>query len=58
MNGVQIGRRAIRTGWAIRRSGTEQLKVGSEDEKEEVLFEFNFGEDLDRKFQNSKCSKS
>uniref|UniRef100_A0A914KXR9 RRM domain-containing protein n=1 Tax=Meloidogyne incognita TaxID=6306 RepID=A0A914KXR9_MELIC len=35
MNGVQIGRRAIRTGWAIRRSGTEQLKVGSEDEKEE-----------------------
>jgi len=54
MNGVQIGRRAIRTGWAIRRSGTEQLKVGSEDEKEEVLFEFNFGEDLDRKFQNSK----
>ncbi|CAK5057495.1 unnamed protein product [Meloidogyne enterolobii] len=35
MNGVQLGRRAIRTGWAIRRSGTEQLKVGSEDEKEE-----------------------
>ena len=36
MNGVQLSRRAIRTGWAIRRSSTEQIKVGSEDEKEEV----------------------
>uniref|UniRef100_A0A915LXG6 RRM domain-containing protein n=1 Tax=Meloidogyne javanica TaxID=6303 RepID=A0A915LXG6_MELJA len=38
MNGVQIGRRAIRTGWAIRRSGTEQLKYSNSNATFESIY--------------------